>query len=507
MSRSVSLARNLFYNLGGALLPVAVAAVCIPVLIHRIGTDRFGLLTIAWTVIGYFSLFDFGLGRSLTWQVSRRLGEGRHGEVANLVKSVLILMGVLSLVGTCAMAACSGSLIQWLRVPQSLIGETRSTFFLLSISIPLVVVTSGLRGVLEAFQRFDLTNAIRVLQGIWTFAGPLVVLPFSVHLQTLVTVLVIGRVVTTIAFGIAVFRVLPPSDGKTRINTLSQTEIISYGSWTTLSNILSPVMDYMDRFFISSVLGTAIVAFYTTPYEVVYRLNFISEGILGVLFPLMAKRVVHRTSRHVGADMLGLGMKLITAFLFPATLIIVLGAHPVLRLWLGPEFEQKSALVLQLLAVGLLINSMAKVPSNLIQANGRSDITAKLHLVELPFYLVCLFWALSHFGIAGAALVWSLRMLLDFGLLLWVCKPVATVPSKTLRNAGVLIAAQLVPLGVAIVVDDSGWTIVYGVAVLAVFAVTFYRYVLVDTERMFLRDSSRRIIAYVVRRPSGPSAG
>ncbi|CAH2798305.1 MAG: hypothetical protein CBARDCOR_5519 [uncultured Caballeronia sp.] len=74
--------------------------------------------------------------------------------------------------------------------------------------------------------------------------------------------------------------------------------------------------------------------------------------------------------------MLNLGVRLTAASVFPVGLVTVLSAHLFLRIWIGPTFEHKSSLVLQLLAIGLLINSLSKVPSNLIQAHGRSDITA-----------------------------------------------------------------------------------------------------------------------------------
>ena len=504
MSRNSSLSRNLCFNLSGPLLPFFVAGLCIPVLIRNIGTDRFGLLTIAWTVVGYFSLFDFGLGRSLTWQVSRRLGEGRQNEIADLVRSALIVMACLSVIGSVVVAAFASEFIRWLGVPQPLLGETRSAFLLLGASIPLVVLTSGLRGVLEAYQRFDITNAVRMLQGFWTFAGPVCMLPFSVHLNAMVTVLVVGRLATTIAYGVAVRNVVPVSDRNTCVVMLHQKELLSYGGWTTLSNMLSPVMDYMDRFFISSFLGTAIVAFYTTPYEFVYRLNIISEGILGVLFPLMAKRIASNQVWSAGPEMLSLGTKLITASVFPVILIILLGAHPLLRWWVGPVFEQKSSEVLQLLAIGLLINSLAKVPSNLIQANGRSDITAKLHLAELPFYIACLLWMLTHFGIVGAALVWALRMLLDFGLLLWMSYAVAAVPLKVVGDVAVLAIVQLAALGGAIFVGGPGWQAVYGAGVLLLSVSAFYRYVLVDSERLLLRNSARRIIAFLASKGMAP---
>jgi O-antigen/teichoic acid export membrane protein len=56
------LARNRISNLLGNALPMVVAIICIPVLIRGLGKDRFGVLTPAWALIGYASLFDLGRG-------------------------------------------------------------------------------------------------------------------------------------------------------------------------------------------------------------------------------------------------------------------------------------------------------------------------------------------------------------------------------------------------------------------------------------------------------------
>ena len=60
------LARNTILNVLGYGLPMLVAIFAIPLLVKGLGTERFGILTLAWVIIGYLSLFDLGLGRALT---------------------------------------------------------------------------------------------------------------------------------------------------------------------------------------------------------------------------------------------------------------------------------------------------------------------------------------------------------------------------------------------------------------------------------------------------------
>jgi O-antigen/teichoic acid export membrane protein len=88
-------------------------------------------------------------------------------------------------------------------------------------------------------------------------------------------------------------------------------------------------------------------------------------------------------------------------------------AHEGITLWLGVDFANNSYFVLQWLAVGVFINSIAQVPFALIQGAGRPDLTAKMHLIELPFYLFILWWLLGVFGIKGAAVAWVIRVWVD----------------------------------------------------------------------------------------------
>ncbi|MCC4595780.1 flippase [Xanthomonas campestris pv. phormiicola] len=475
------LLRDLCYNIGGQLLPLLLAAVSVPVLIKQIGVDRFGLLTIAWMVVGYFNLFDLGLGRAMTRIVADRLGSGRQAEVPRVVSSGLSMMTALGALAALLVALATPWLIGLLHVPAEFVGQTRNAFVLLAVSVPAVILTTGLRGILEAHHRFRLTNAIRMPMGLWTFGGPLCVLPFTARLDWIVASLVLGRYIATAVHVHFVFRQVGSAALRAWPEQRICRELLTFGGWMTISNVISPLMVYMDRFFIGALLGSSAVAFYTSPYEVVFKLNIVSEGLFGVLFPLMVQRFAN--DRGASDAMFALGAKLIVACLFPAVLAVVVLAQPFLQLWLGTAFAQRSSLVMQLLAIGIFINGFSKVAFNLIQAHGRADVTAGLHLLELPLYSLALVLLVRRWGIDGAAVAWVLRMLVDAGLLWWMSRKVIGVSAGAIRSGAALGGCACLVLCVFLWIADATVRMLLAVPVLLGAALAFWVLVLGADER------------------------
>ena len=95
---SLSFLRNVGWNLFGQIAPLVAALISIPILVKHLGVDRFGLLTIAWMLIGYFSLFDLGIGRALTQLLAQRIAQGRHRSVGPLLWTGTAAMAILGLV-------------------------------------------------------------------------------------------------------------------------------------------------------------------------------------------------------------------------------------------------------------------------------------------------------------------------------------------------------------------------------------------------------------------------
>lgn len=480
------LARNTLFNLIGQGAPMVIALFAIPLLIKGLGTDRFGVLTLAWVVVGYFSLFDFGLGRALTKVVAEKLGTGRQREIPAVVWTTLSLMIAFGFLGGVIFVACAHWIVQdVLKVPDILKAETVNSFYLLAFSIPIVISTAGLRGILEAQQRFELVNVVRFIMGAFTYLGPLLVLPFSQSLFAVVGVLVAGRILTWLAHLFFCFSTMPELRQSFTIDRAVIKPLIHFGSWMTVTNIVGPLMVYLDRFIIGALLTVSAVAYYTTPYEVVTKLWIIPGAMVGVLLPAFSASFAH--DRAVTSKLFGRVVKYIFLIMFPIALVIVTFAKEGLELWLGSEFARNSAPVLQWLAAGVFINSMAQVSFILLQGAGRPDLTAKIHLLELPFYLVGVWWLTGIYGIDGAAAAWTGRVTVDalfLFLMAW----------RLLRDTGagkrplLIIGLALVTLSFAsLMIDPIVKGIFVGVTLLF-FAVIAWTFLLAQEERMAVKN-------------------
>jgi O-antigen/teichoic acid export membrane protein len=419
------------WNLAAQLLPLAVALVCIPFIIQLAGVARFGVLTLAWALIGYSALFDLGLGRALTKTVAEQLA-GDATVIAPTIWTGLAMMSLLGLIGAAGFYALAPWLAESaLGIPEALVPEAVTGFRLIALAVPLVTLTAGLRGVAESYQQFRRIAGINAILGILSYGGPLVALAYSATLPAAVMALIGSRLLGLSAFAMIVMITVPdmptcrPAFGPMR-------RLLRFGSWLTVSSVVGPVMDYMDRFIVGAFMSVEAVAYYATPFDLVGRLRILFGPLTGVLFPAFSMALVADRPRAVALYSTGIRHTLV--IVTPAVLIVILFAEEGLSLWLGPEFAQHGAPVAQWLAIGQLISAMAAMPYALLQAAGRPDLTARLHLLELPVYLVLVWLLIATWGITGAAAAWTLRVLIDTLLLFVLSSRVVGVPLRRLGS-------------------------------------------------------------------------
>lgn len=410
-------AKNAVWSVAGLVVPAFVALITIPFLISKLGLERFGLLALIWMGVGYFSLFDMGIGRALNQQISTRLAHGHTDRLSTLVRTGVWTLAAL---GTLA-SVLVGLLAPWLvnsilRIDPSLQRDAVLAIWVLAASLPAVLLSTGQVAVLEGFQQFRSVALVRIPLGISNFVMPALVSVVSQSLADITLSLILARLITIVTLRKLIQQQLSTFEQATQFDWSLLSGLLRFGGWITVSSLVSPVLVYFDRFFISAIRGLEAVAHYVTPFELLSRLTMLPQAIMAALFPALTQAIAS-ASPNVASLSEGAGRVMLLALL-PITLCFAMFPGELLTLWLGEEFSEHSSSVVRLLSAGIMVNTLARVPFTALHSAGRADVTAMIHLVEVVPYLLTLWWAVSHYGAAGAALAWLLRVSVDC-LILW----------------------------------------------------------------------------------------
>jgi O-antigen/teichoic acid export membrane protein len=473
-----TLARGAAWNQLGQVLPVLAALLLVPRLIIALGVDRFGILSLAWMLIGYFTLFDLGVSGALTRLVAERLATRREDEVPALVWTALGLTTVMGLVGAGLIAASAPWIVgRALRIPAALQPEALRLTWVLAAALPIVTGTAALAGVLSAQQRFGVLNAIRVPMGILTYLAPLLVLHFVPGLVAVALALAFVRALGGLAHLAACLASTPGLGARIVTRRTLLGPILSFGGWMTVTAVVGPLMVYFDRFLIGGRLSMAQVAYYTTPYDLISRMGILAAPVMSVMFPAFAASF--DTDRPRAGRLFDWSVRTVASLLFPAALIMAVFARQALTLWLGPEFATHTHAVLRLLAFGVYVNCIAQVALTLLQSSGRPDLGARVHLVELPFYLLALWLLIGGQGIQGVAIAWLARVSADAVVLFVLARRRLSADASGVRTALFAGGGGVLAMLVGCLLPGLVPRLVFVAAALAGYAVLAWRQVVV----------------------------
>lgn len=399
--------RHTAYNGIGLVAPILAAVISIPILIEILGPERFGILTLVWAIVNYFGILDLGLGRALTLELAVLLADGRDSLVNQLNRTALAVLLALGLIGSFFLFSCTKWIIGGLSANIQA-SELINTVHAMACAIPFIVLTAGVRGALEAKGEFGVINAIRVPMGILNFALPVAIAMYGAgRLDEISWALVVARALGLLLHVIFMVRAYPGTLGSHSLDFSWIRILLINGGWMTVSNVISPVMGYLDRFIVGFLLPAASVAYYATPQELILKIYLIPGALTSVLFPRFAAEKSGSHSLYLKS------LAAIGAIVASACLIGLISTRFILSIWVGEEFAEASALVMQILIVGVFFGAVSSIPYTYLQAIGRANLTAVSHIAQLPIFLLATYFLTSTWGIEGAALAWSGRLCID----------------------------------------------------------------------------------------------
>lgn len=400
-----SVRTDVLANLAGATAPIFVSLLTVPFYIRLIGTERLGILSIIWILVGYFGLLDFGLSRAFIHKMARSTTEEKVEIFWSSAWGALTI-GIFAAILVQLLAI--PAYLHYSSFPVGLHDEFLRTSPWIASAAGTLTLNAIFLGSLEVERRFVLANGLQVLGVVVTQALPLAFgLLIAPTLDVVVPAMILGRLATTALLAVVNHRVLGLSaPSRPRWGTIR--ELFAFGGWIGISSLISPILTSVDQLVIGARLGAGAVPYYSVPYSLASRISLVPIALIRSLFPRMSNAF----GKSGETDEQRFWVPLAVAL----TLVCATGVavFPVfLELWIGHDFSEHGALVGQFLILGMWFNCLAYLPMARLQAIGRPDIPAKCHIAELVPYLAILFLALAEFGVVGAAIAWASRVTVD----------------------------------------------------------------------------------------------
>lgn len=409
--------RNTLVNLAGQLAPMAVTLLTVPPYLGLIGEARYGVLTICWTLLGYFGLFDLGLGQAMAQRMAS-LRDAPAEARGSLLQTALLLSGGLGLLaGVLFWLVGQLLLIRFIPSGGSLHAEALAALPWLAASLPITIFSSALGGALQGRERFVALNQTQVVGTIIGQVLPLAVAWLGgIELVRLIPAALLARLFTTLILLRQCRQYVPlvPSLG---FEVAWVRPLFSYGGWISLNSAVGGLLAGMEPMLIAAISGTKAVTVYTVPYSLINRLAMIPGSLSGALFPRFAAET-HSQQAQLKLQ----AIRALAAVMTPLVAVALFVMEPFLAVWIDPDFAARATRAGELLLLGIWINAFARVPHSLLLARGRPDIVTKLYLLQIFPYVGLLYESLTLWGATGAAFAWAVRAGVDAVMLLAVAK-------------------------------------------------------------------------------------
>jgi O-antigen/teichoic acid export membrane protein len=410
----MSLFRNSTYTLISAIAPLVIGIITVPIYLQTIGIANYGIMIIIYSVLGYFGFLDLGLGNALTQKIAQA-GLGRIKKKEHILTVAMTITTLMSIFGCLViwLASYHINYISYISNENKIIIKDSSLYLI--IFIPILLLTSVYQGVLKGESKFIELSVIQLFNNISIQVVPLIValygykeiidLLLAVFACKLITLFLLSKqsnklIKTTFNFK-AIF-------GKRH-------GLLSYGGYSSMISISAQSLSIFDRFIILSLCGEKAVTYYSIPTDFFSKILIIPNSLTTPLFTIAAENKTNKIKYYVNEITLKL-VKIMTPFI----ILLVLFGNDIIMLWVGEEIAINSRLVSVFCIFGLFFLIIALPKHTEIMAINGPKVIFKCYLIELPCYVIALYYMITNFGIAGAAFTWMMRVFLDAILILHI---------------------------------------------------------------------------------------
>jgi O-antigen/teichoic acid export membrane protein len=357
-----TLVRNTIYNNLGYIVRVALAFFITPYIFHSLGKDLFGVWILSATIVGYFTLFDLGIGAAVVTFTAEHYVQGHLQEIRRLMTTALLSYTALSVVflPVAIFPRLHGLLVDLFRVEEI----HRADFvFVLGVTVLTFIfafVFNVFQYVLRGLQRMDLTSGISIAMTVVSAVGTILVLTLGFGVRGLALFTLGIQVASVGAHGFVLRRFYPWATPALRLRLDGLRRFLAYGIKLQGASLCGLINFSFDKLLIGHSLGMALVGLYEIGSRIAGFIRELPILMLPAITPAASTLAAAGDRPGVLKLYLRSSRYLILLAAALASYVICL-APTLLRVWINPDNPADAVRTARILGVGYFFNIITGV--------------------------------------------------------------------------------------------------------------------------------------------------
>gem|GEM_PF-5932443 len=389
-------------------LPLFTGIATVPAYLIVLGTEKYGVFVLLLAILNYAAFFDLGAGRAATFKIARSRADVVTSSNGIAIEGLLLCLAICLPLAFALFFAREELALLLPAAPDTNRAEVISAVSISVFAIPLMALISLFTGVYQGGRNFYSLNAIQALGGMAVQLVPLMTcILIEPRLDFAMLGVLIARISLLLFMMLFIDRSYMQLPASSKLSFLTVKELLLFGRWPTIMSFAGSIISSCDRFFISNISGAAAVAAYTVPFDLTNKLTIIAGSVANTLFPSLVSdhEDASRKTRAVSRATI--------ALLTPAGVLIVGLLEPFLKLWIGAELAEQGHMIGEIVSLGVWATALGALAQARLLAMNKGAKVVMSYAIQLPTFVIAVYFATMYFGIIGTAIVWAIRCHVD----------------------------------------------------------------------------------------------
>jgi O-antigen/teichoic acid export membrane protein len=403
--------KNIIANYAGSFWTAVMGLVFIPVYIRFMGIESFGLVGVYSSLMSLFTVLDMGLNATMNREMARLSAlPDTAPRVRNLARTLEVVYWAMALVIALIVVLLAGPIADFWVNPETLSRPVVNQAliimgFVIALRWPSALYSGGLMGM----QRQALLNFVLASTATFRGVGAVLVLWLvSPTIQAFFLFQILAAACETSALALAFWLALPSAAGRSRFEVNQLRDVWRFSAGMAGISVAALLLTQTDKVILSRMLSLEQFGYYTLAWTVAASLYRLVGPLGSAVYPRLTQLVAINDQEKL-RNAYHSASQAVSVALVPVSMILIFFGDTLLYVWSGDsQIVRNTGPVLQLLAVGTLLNGFMHMPYYAQLAHGWTSLGLSMNIASVLLLIPLLIALTSVYSTLGAAAVWVL---------------------------------------------------------------------------------------------------